>query len=34
VITEPTVPAATLARIRAPFLAHGAEPVEPPVLQP
>jgi ATP phosphoribosyltransferase regulatory subunit len=34
VISEPIVPPAVLARIRAPFLERRAEPVEPPVLQP
>ncbi len=31
---EPPVPAEALAAIRAPFLAAGAAPVDPPVLQP
>lgn len=33
-ISEPVVPPEVLERIRAPFLTHGAEGVEPPVLQP
>ena len=32
--SEPIVPAAALAAIRAPFAAAGAEPVDPPILQP
>lgn len=31
---EPSVPAAILAAIRAPFAAAGATPVDPPVIQP
>lgn len=32
--TEPRVPAEALAAIRAPFVAAGAEAVDPPILQP
>lgn len=31
---EPAVPADVLAAVRAPFLALGAEPIDPPVIQP